>query len=102
MSQTFSHSGGPGMFFSVSPNPSDDYIKVSLVQPESRASASAIQPVKRINYELKLFNSQQNLVKSVTSSEPDYHMNTRNLIPGYYILHIITDTGISTHPIIVN
>ena len=90
---------GCGGFFSVSPNPSDDYFEVSYqsfyegeTANEALLKATDVNIIDVPNYDLILYNNQREEVftrKGVNSSKS--RTDISNLPSGIYLLHIVAD-----------
>lgn len=90
--------GGCGFFcFSVSPNPSGDFIDINAeenpeMQTLSTEATTKAKATEDNKYQFALFDLQHNLVMKGETKKFNARLDVRNINPGHYILHI-SDKG---------
>lgn len=81
---------------SLSPNPTDDYLAVNVLSvdpaaPSSESSRAVAGNEVAVEYEVKIFNDRQVLVKEVSKTvSPALKIDIKDLPKGIYVVHIIT------------
>jgi hypothetical protein len=69
-------------FFRMAPNPSDDYVEISL--DETKVDFSSIK-----EYEVKIYNAQQILISNIKTKSSSIRIDTSHLKNGTYYVHLI-------------
>lgn len=77
--------------YSVSPNPADSYLEVSFENDDDNDnfnSTTSSRDRKEIQYEIMLFNKDQEMVKYLTTKSKTNVINIKDLSEGSYYLNI--------------
>lgn len=87
--RSVSQSGSCGFGFTVQPNPANEYFEVVSNTEQGTATMTDVTGELDETIEIKLFDKFSTVVKSMKSKNKKTKIDTRNLTPGTYYLHII-------------
>lgn len=84
-----------GYYFSMSPNPADGYVEISI--EESKMAENNIN-----EYEVRVYNGMNIMVYQTKSGESTLRINTRQFINGTYSVHFIAGDKVQVEKLIVS
>lgn len=88
--------------YAVAPNPADNLIEVAETDRKTESiNAGEEKLYSNTILELLLYNNQQKLLKKIPYRSPSTLLDTSDLQPGHYILHIVKKEGVDQRHIVI-
>jgi hypothetical protein len=69
-----------GYYFSMSPNPADDYVEITIEEENDTNQVSE-------EYDVKIFNNMNALIYNTQTNESQLRIDTKQLPSGVYYVH---------------
>ena len=74
-----------GYYFSMSPNPVDDYVEITIEKDEDLKNLTQVAE----EYEVRIYNSMKVLMYQTKTKELQFRIDTRQFKSGVYFVHFI-------------
>lgn len=87
--------GGGGGYYSMSPNPADDYVEISI--DESKLVENKID-----DYEVRIYNGMNIMVSQIRTRKPTLRINTRQFVNGIYTVHFIIGDKLQVEQLVIS
>lgn len=87
-----------GYYFSMSPNPADDYVEIRAEKVESIETQNLVNEF----YEIRIYNSMKVLLFQTKTKESTLRIDTKQFKNGMYFVHFIVGREIKVKQLIVN
>jgi len=81
--------------YSLSPNPADDYVEISI--DESKMAENNID-----EYEVRIYNGMNIMVSQIKTRKPTLRINTRQFINGVYFVHFIFNGKLQVKQLVIS
>jgi len=87
-----------GYYFSMSPNPAQDYVEITAEKDESETAQKLVNE----EYEVRIYNSMKVLLFQTKTKESTLRIDTKQFKNGVYFVHFIVGREIKVKQLIVN